>query len=91
MGEEDGETAQSPGFLAVLVAGEKPWKTTDARAGREGSGGPGTSKSSSHCIVHMAESHLAQRGLFGRGTSMCKIDCSKNQVARLSTHVYIHM
>lgn len=29
MGGEDGETAQSPGFLAVLVAGEKPWKTTD--------------------------------------------------------------
>lgn len=44
MGGEDGETAQSPGFLTVLVAGEKPWKTTDARAGRGGSGGPGNKR-----------------------------------------------
>lgn len=54
MGGEDGETAQSPGFLAVLVAGEKPWKTTDARAGRGGSGGPGRSASSSQGSVHIA-------------------------------------
>lgn len=49
---------KAPGS-SLLVAGEKPWKTTDARAGRGGSGGPGTSVSSSQGGVHIAESRLA--------------------------------
>lgn len=45
MGGKGGETAQNPTFAIVGVAGGRPQKDPDARAGRGGSGGLGANMS----------------------------------------------
>jgi hypothetical protein len=59
------------------------------RAGRGGSGGPRTSKSSSHCIFRIADSRLAQRGLFGKEMPKCKVDYSKIRWPDACVYTYI--
>lgn len=79
MGGKGGETAQNPKFVTVWVAGERPQKGPEARAGSGGSGGLGANMSLPASLRHLFTllSHAQPKEVFLEKDLTCVAKHSK--------------
>lgn len=79
MGGKGGETAQNSKFATVGVAGERPQKGPEARAGSGGSGGLGANMSLPASLRHlfMLRSHTQPKEIFLEKDLTCVAEHSK--------------